>query len=258
MTELNMRQAAELQPEIGSLEDQRLLREEIERQLEVEREAGRAMAQDTLERQERMRQSAARALRQEEETRQRQTSATTAKHTRKTRPYGLDALLLCAVTLGMGAFLGPIVHPAPVVTTPVALPVNWSPMPVGGLAGHTYTIGQNSTDFSGMNWKGTRFTVDQEFALGDGREYVQGHYDWNTGGDYIGTEQVSGPYDSATGQLDVTGSEVIQPNTASGVNLCRGHYTSTMTADGQLVNGFMEGAPGIRGVNGYFNSGNTP
>ncbi len=258
MTELNMHPSTELQPEIGSLEDHRLLREEIERQLEVEREAGRAMAQDTLEREKRMRQSAARALRQEEETRQRQTSTTTAKQTRKTRPYGLDALLLCAVTLGMGAFLGPIVHPAPVITSPAALPVSWSPMPANGLAGHSYTIGPNSIDFSGMNWKGTRFTVDREIPLGDGREFVQAHYDWNTGSNYIGSEQVSGSYDPATGQLDVTGTDIFQTNAVPGINLCRGHYTSTMTADGQLLNGFMEGAPGIRGVNGYFNSGATP
>lgn len=258
MTELNMHQSAELQPEIGSLEDQRLLREEIERQLQVEREAGRAMAQDTLEREKQMRQSAARALRQEEETRQKQTSNATTRHVRKSRPYGMDALLLCAVTLGMGAFLGPIVNPAPVVTAPVALPAQWSPMPAGGLAGHAYTLGQNSTDFSGMNWKGSRFAVDREIPLGNGREYVQAHYDWKTGGDYIGSEQVSGTYDTATGQVDLIGTEVVQANTAFPGTLCRGHYTATMTADGQLLNGFMEGAPGIRGVNGYYNGGGTP
>ena len=258
MTELNMRQSAELQPEIGSLEDQRLLREEIERQLEVEREAGRAMAQDTLERQEKMRQSAARALRQEEETRQRQTSTTTAKHTRKKRPYGMDALLLCAVTLGMGAFLGPIVHPAPVITTPVAMPVHWSPLPANGLVGRSYTIGPSSTDFSGMNWKGSRFTVDQEIPLGDGREYVQAHFDWSSGGDYLGTEMAGGNYDPATGQLHVVGDNIIQPGSASGGSLCRGDYTATMTADGQLLNGYMTGAPGVSGTNGYFNGTNAP
>lgn len=187
-----------------------------------------------------------------------QTSNSATKHTRKSRPYGLDALLLCAVTLGMGAFLGPIVHPAPVVTAPVALPSGWSPMAVGGLSGHIYTLGHNSTDFGGMNWQGSRFAVDRELPLSDGREYVQGHYDWKTGGNYIGSEQIRGTYDPATGQLDVVGTEVVQTNTAFPGTLCRGHYTTTMTADGQLLNGYMTGAPGVHGVNGYFNGGNTP
>ena len=251
MTEFNVHQTEELNQASGLMDDHLRLREEIERQLEVEREAGRAMAEGKLQREKLMRQATQKAMRQEEETLLRQASSTTAKHKRNSRPYSMDALMLCAVTLGVGALLGPIMRPAPMMYAPhyAAPPVAANPMPPGGMMNSPYVM-SHSTDFGGTNWDGSRMIVDKEVALADGREYIQGHYDWNAGGDYVGSEQFSGSYNSTTGNFDVTGDVVVQPNMDVPQHLCRGHYTGTMTSDGQMLNGYMEGAPGINGVPG--------
>lgn len=253
MAGFNTHHYTEEQPQVSSLEDQLRLREEIERQLEVERESAYAMAQDKLAQEQRKRQAMARALQQEEELRQFQTSSTqTSQRRQNRRSYGMDALLLCAVTLGMGALLGPIVRPAPPMYYPMVASGPITPMPAMGLMRAPFEWSDKSIDVGGNDWSGSRMTFDREVTMSNGRAYVEGHADWNMSGEYVGSEQFSGSYDPATGKLDVVGTSIEQPNLGMPARLVPGEYTATIGADGQMVNGYMQGAPNVSAIPGPF------
>ena len=159
----------------------------------MERESAQAMAQDKLAQEQRKRQAMARALQQEEELRQFQTSSTqTSQRRQNRRSYGMDALLLCAVTLGMGALLGPIVHPAPTMYAPMVMQGPITPMPAGYLPTAPFRFSGASIDTAGTNWGDSNMVFEREVTMSNGREYVEGHADWKADGNYVGTEHFSG------------------------------------------------------------------
>ena len=59
-------------------------------------------------------------------------------------------------------------------------------------------------------------------------------------------------YDPATGKMDIVGTSIDQANIGGPDRLALSEYTATVTSDGRMVNGYMQGAPGVSAIPGTF------
>lgn len=248
MSGLNLHTGEENQPQhsiADQLHEQARVRAEIEKQIEAEQAQAR-----TQQQQARTSQYAASYAQTRENVQQRHVPQ---NQTRK-RAFGMDALALCALTLGIGTFLGPMMHSAPATGIGIGSAVGGYGAPIS-FPGSVW--GLNGTDAAGTNWNDSTINFDMETARPDGMQDVSGRFDWQANGQPAGTEEFSGTYDPATRELHVQGGDIEQIDMGSGSRLVDGDYTFQMGSDGKtILGGEMHGQlNGPAAVPGTFDGG---
>ena len=219
------------QAALGEQEEYRRLREEIQQQVEAERATAATLEQQ----QEQARQKSMMAAWQRENARQRETNqnAQVTQSPVRRRAFGMDALLLCAVTMGVGLVIGPSIqgiaaHRAPYAAAVAAAPSAWMAAP--------FTIG--GTDVAGNVWDGSNMEITSVQPMSDGTEQLTGHFGWQEGGSYAGREDFTGSYDPSTRSLHLEGYQVEQAGGGSGNRLVPGQYDGQLGADGKTLENF--------------------
>ncbi len=247
MSGLNLHTGEENQPQYNiadQLQDQARVRAEIEKQIETEQ------AQARTQQQARTSQYAASYTQTRENVQQ---NYVPQNQTRK-RAFGMDALALCALTLGIGTFLSPMMHPAPAPIFRTASVLGGYGAPIS-FPGSIWNL--NGTDAAGTNWNDSTINFDTATARPDGLQDVTGHFDWQANSNPVGTEEFSGTYDPATHELHVSGGDIQQIDAGIGTRLVDGEYTFQMGSDGKtILGGEMHGQlNGPAAVPGTFDGG---
>ena len=232
MSGLNLHPGEENQPQndiINELHEQARIRAEIERQIEAEH------AQTRQQQQARATQRTASFGQTRENVQQRHVPQSQVRK----RAFGFDAVMLCAVTLGFGAFFGPMFHSSPPMYVPPPTEHNVPFIPPGT------DIPLAGIDEAGTNWSGSNAEIDKGVTLADGTQEVTGHFDWQENGQYAGREDFSGSYDPATGEMHVQGGDIQQVDLGNGSRLVDGDYNLQIGQDGKsIVSGHMQQIPG--------------
>ena len=236
MAELHTYHSEEERSQAGSLEQEehRRLREEIQQQIEAERAASVGQEQ---QQQQQTRRKAATLTSERETARQRQT----VKSPVRKRAYGMDALLLCALTMGVGMFLGPSLSGL----SPHRIPYDSSM--AGAIAPDLLKapFDINGADEAGNVWDGSDMQFTSIQPMSDGTQQVTGHFDWQEGGNYAGREDFTGSYDPATHEIHLQGTHIEQANTVFGNRLVLGDYIGQTGLDGKTIADLhMEQIPG--------------
>ncbi len=247
MSGLNLQSGEENQPQhniADQLSEQARVRAEIERQIEAEQAQARSQQQQT-----RTSQYAASYAQTREGVQQRHVPQ---NQTRK-RAFGMDALALCALTLGIGTFLAPMTHPMPSPGIGITQAGSGYGTPIH-LPGSSW--GVTGTDTAGTNWNDSTINFDTATARADGLQDVTGRFDWQANGSPAGTEEFSGTYNPSTRELHVTGGEIQQIDPGGSMRLCDGDYTFQMGSDGKtILGGEMHGLNGQPAYPGTFDGG---